>query len=570
MGKTKKQSTPVCEESKTLETLNAELKREIQERVQTEKALRESEERYRTILETIQEGYFETDLRGRLTFFNEAVCRRLGYSKEELLGMDFRKYTTPASAEKMIQVFSEILMTGKPPKVTDYELVGVDGSRKILEFSTSLIRDGQGDPIGFRGVARDVTERRQAEEALKASEKRYMNLVENSPDIIYSLDPEGRFTFVGGALRSLLGYSPPELLGKHFQHIMSPEDMNRTEGRFNERRTGKRATRRFEICLVLKTKDQERKEPVFEVHAFGVYDEAQSNQDKRFLGTYGVARDISESRRAEEQLGKTCRELQETRDTLLQSEKLAAIGRLMAGVGHEILNPLNIISMRLQMLKLSEGLNEKDGDALVVCEHQVTRIAKILDSLSQFSRAPKEEPALNDLNEVVRHVLTLFAPRFKEENIQVQEKYDSALPLMFFAKSRIERVFFNIISNAREAISASERRIVTVTTMRPSSGDHVQVIVSDTGTGIDIQNMNRIFDPFFTTKKRDEGTGLGLFLSYGIVKDHGGRIWAENNDGGGASFFVHLPVVTQKDSRPLRDEPHPARKEISPQEMMET
>jgi len=570
MGKTKKQSTLVSEDSKTLETLNAELKREIQERVRTEKALRESEERYRTILETIQEGYFETDLRGRLTFFNEAVCRSLGYPRETLLGIDYRKYTTPQSAERMFRVFHEIYTTGRPSRITDYEIATANGDRKVLELSTSLIRDGKGEPAGFRGVARDVTERKKAEEALEASEKKYMNVVENSPDIIYCLDPEGRFTFVGGALKSLLGYSPQELLGRHFQSIMRPEDGNRTEGRFNERRTGKRATRRFEVCLVPKSKDRERKEPVFEVHAFGIYDEAQSNQDKRFLGTYGVARDISESRRAEEQLGKTCRELQETRDILLQSEKLAAIGRLMAGVGHEILNPLNIISMRLQMLKLSEGLNEKDGDALVVCEHQVKRIAKILDSLSQFSRAPKEEPALNNLNEVVRHVLTLFAPQFKEENIQVQEKYDSALPLMFFAKSRIERVFFNIISNAREAISASERRIVTVTTMRPSSGDHVQVIVSDTGPGIDIQNMNRIFDPFFTTKKRDEGTGLGLFLSYGIVKDHGGRIWAENNDGGGASFFVHLPVVTQKDSRPLRDEPHPARKEISPQEMMET
>jgi len=109
-----------------------------------------------------------------------------------------------------------------------------------------------------------------------------------------------------------------------------------------------------------------------------------------------------------------------------------------------------------------------------------------------------------------------------------------------------------------------------VTTTRPSSGDHVQVIVSDTGPGIDIQNMDRIFDPFFTTKKRNEGTGLGLFLSYGIVKDHGGRIWAENNDGGGASFFVHLPVVAQKDSKPSADALHPKGKETSPQKTIET
>jgi PAS domain S-box-containing protein len=422
-------------------------------------------------------------------------------------------------------------------------------------------------------LKRDLEERMRMERSLRESEKRYRTILqtiqENSPDIIYALDPEGHFTFVGGALKSLLGYSPQELLGRHFECIMRPEDVNRTEGRFNERRTGKRATRRFEICLVPKTRDRERREPVFEVHAFGVYDEAQSNQDKRFLGTYGVARDISDSRRAEEQLGKTCRELQETRDMLLQAEKLAAIGRLMAGVSHEILNPLNILSMRLQMLKLSEGLDAKDGDALVVCENQVKRIAKILGSLSQFSKVPKEEMTLNDLNEVVRRVLTLFAPQIQEEDIRIQETYDSALPLMYLAKSRIEQAFFNIISNAFEATSGREKRIVTVTTMRSSSGDHAQVIISDTGPGIDLQNMNRIFDPFFTTKDRSEGTGLGLFLSYGIVKDHGGRIWAENNDGRGASFFVQLPVVAQKDSKSSRVEPHPEGGKTSPQKVME-
>jgi signal transduction histidine kinase len=255
---------------------------------------------------------------------------------------------------------------------------------------------------------------------------------------------------------------------------------------------------------------------------------------------------------------------------LLQSEKLAAVGRLMSGVSQEILNPLNILSMRLQRLKSSEGLNEKDAEALAVCENQVKRIAKILGSLSQFSRVPKEESTLTDLNELVRDVLRTFAPQFKEENIRLQERYDPALSPMFFSKSRIEQVFQNIVSNALEAVSASEKRMITVTTTKPSLGDHVQVIVSDTGPGIDIQNMDRIFDPFFTTKKRIEKTGLGLFLSYGIVKDHGGRIWAENNDEGGASFFVHLPVVTQKDSRPSADALHPAGRETSFRKTMET
>jgi len=425
MGEKKKQSAGIAEDPKTLEKLNADLRAEIQERVRTEKALRESEERYRTIVESIQQ---------------------------------------------------------------------------------------------------------------------------NSSDIIYSLDPDGRFTFLGGALKSLLGYSPQELLGKHFQCIVRPEDMNRTEGRFNERRNGKRATRRFEICLVPKAKDQERKEPVFEVQAFGVYDETQPKSEGRFLGTYGVARNITDNRRAEEQLGKTCRELQETRDLLLQSEKLAALGRLMSGVAHEILTPVSIISMRLQMLKLSESLDEKAADALAICENQVKRITRILGKLSQFSRVTKEERTPNDLNEAVGHVLTLFAPHFKEENIRIETAYEPGLPLLSFARKRMEQVFFNVISNALEAMSGMEKRVLTVSTARTSSGDDAQVVLSDTGPGIDIQNMNRIFDPFFTTKNRTEGTGLGLFLSQGVVKDHGGRIWAENNGAGGASFFIQLPVLRNKGS----------------------
>lgn len=401
-------------------------------------------------------------------------------------------------------------------------------------------------------LKREIKERVRTEKVLKESEERYRTILEiiqeNSPDIIYCLDPEGRFTFLGGALKSLLGYTSQDLMGRHFQSILRTEDLNRTEGRFNERRTGNRATRRFEVGLVPKTKDLERKDLVFEIQAIGVYDEEQPNQKKRFLGTYGVARDITDTRRVEEQLGKTCRELQETRDMLLQSEKLAAVGRLMAGVAQEILNPVHIITAKLQILQQGGLVDDKTAESLLVCEKQVERITKILDNLSHFSRVPREEMALHDVNEVVRHVLNLHAPQMKREKIQLEEAYDPALPQVTFSRSRMEQAFFNIISNAVEAMSAKEKRVLTVTTSKTFSGDYGQVIISDTGTGIDIQNMSRIFDPFFSTKKQSERTGLGLFLAYGIVKDHGGRIWAENNEAGGASFFVDLPLVRQKQS----------------------
>jgi len=422
---------------------------------------------------------------------------------------------------------------------------------KTNEPSTGICADSQPLEKLTAQLKQEIEKRVKAEETLGRIEERNRTILDtiqqNFPDLLYCLDPEGCFTFLGGPVKRLLGYSPEELLGKPFQCLLRPEDLNRTEGRFNERRSGSRLTRRFEICLVPKANDREKKEPVFEIHAFGIYAANQPKSAKRLLGTYGVARNITDSRRTEEQLGKTCRELQETRDLLLQSEKLAAMGRLISGVVHEILNPVNIISMRLQMLKLGNSIDEKATETLEICENQVKRITRILGDLRQFSRMTKEEKTPNNLNEVVGHVLGLFGPQFKEENIRVETAYETALSPMPFARSRMEQVFFNVISNALEAMSGREKRVLTVSTARTPSGDHAQVVLSDTGPGIDIQSMNKIFEPFFTTKDRTQGTGLGLFLSYGIVKDHGGRIWAENNGAGGASFFIQLPVMRHKE-----------------------
>jgi len=189
--------------------------------------------------------------------------------------------------------------------------------------------------------------------------------------------------------------------------------VSRTEGRFNERRTGNRVTRRFEICLIPKAKDRERKDPVLKSMRSAFTMKRSRARTKDFLD-FGVARDISDSRRAEEQLGKTCRELQETQDMLLQSEKLAAIGRPDGGVAHAILNPVNILSMRLQMLKVSEHLNEEMTDALGICENQVKRITKILGTLSQFlkGRPRKRQRSIISMRCPTR--IDLYAPKSKK------------------------------------------------------------------------------------------------------------------------------------------------------------
>jgi signal transduction histidine kinase/pSer/pThr/pTyr-binding forkhead associated (FHA) protein len=255
-----------------------------------------------------------------------------------------------------------------------------------------------------------------------------------------------------------------------------------------------------------------------------------------------LKKELDERRRAEEALGKTGQELQETRDMLVQSEKLAAIGRLSAAVAHEILNPVNIISMRLQLLGQKEDLPSAVKDTLAICKNQLNRIVEFTEDLGQFSRSSKKQISMSNLNEIIKHTLVLSDPQFKEYDIKTDVKYDAALPLIPLDKDRIEQVIFNLIYNATEAMAGSETRILEIKTGLSAPGDYVQVIISDTGTGIEVSHMDKVFDPFFTTKDPGQGTGLGLFISYSIIHEHAGRMWAENNAWGGASFFIELPA----------------------------
>ena len=390
----------------------------------------------------------------------------------------------------------------------------------------------------------------EADGAPEALERRYRALVENSPDIIYILNPEGNFIYLGGNFESHLGFTAEELTGKHFTSIVCPEDLKKAEWRFNERRTEKRCTKGLEVHLIRKEggrKHFDMKYLPVELYAVGVYDKPISSGDRTFLGTYGLARDITKRKRAEEQLKSTGRELEQTRDMLVQSEKLAAIGRLTAGVAHEILNPVNIMSMRLQLLKQTEGLSDRIRDVLDICTNQVNRIIEITKDFGQFSGIRKKHISMNDLNEVVGQVLDLCAPQLKEENIKTDIQYYPELPPIPMDRDRIEQVLFNIISNATAAMEGQGDKTLSVITNPAPSEDYVQVIISDTGPGIDHNFMNRIFDPFFTTKDPAQGTGLGLFISYGIISDHRGSIWAENDEWGGASFLIELPVSREKD-----------------------
>jgi len=207
----------------------------ITERRRAEETLRESEEKYRAILEHIEEGYYEVDLKGNITFCNDCLCRILGYPREELLGTNNCRYMDPVSAKRVFESFNKVFLTGEPSKGVDWELIRKDGSIRTVEISVSIVRAGNGEPVGFRGILRDVTEKKQSEAALRENEEKYRELVDNAPAGIYEVDfIQRKFITVNDVMCEYTGFTKEELLGN-----MSPFDILTDESKtlFMERMT---------------------------------------------------------------------------------------------------------------------------------------------------------------------------------------------------------------------------------------------------------------------------------------------------------------------------------------------
>jgi diguanylate cyclase (GGDEF)-like protein/PAS domain S-box-containing protein len=258
------------------------LDRDVTERIQTEEALRKSEERYRTILDTIEDGYYEVDLAGNMTFFNNAMCRIAGTSYEELMGMNQREYVSPETAKEMYRVFGEVYRTGKPAELTDYEIIRPDGTKRIVGLSTTLMRDSEGAPVGFCGITRDLTERKRAE-------RLYQTVAEQSFAGIYVIR-KGIFLYINARAAGYTGHTPEELMGKDPMSIVHPDDRKTLAEHAREMLKGKRKSF-YEYRMVTKTGDIRW---IIETVTPIVFEGKPA--------TLGSSMDITDRKRAEEEL----------------------------------------------------------------------------------------------------------------------------------------------------------------------------------------------------------------------------------------------------------------------------
>jgi len=307
---------------------------DITERKRMEDALGQSEERYRTILEDIQEGYFEVDFAGNFTFFNDSLCQFLGYTKEELMGMNNRQYTDKENARKIFQTFNKVYNTGKSTEGFNWQLIRKDGTKKYVEASISFKKDSSGRSMGFRGIARDITERKNAEEDLKASERKYRLLADNIQDVIFVLDMNLKYTYISPSVKTMRGYEPEEAMKQTPAQTVTPSSLNLALSILSEiMELEKSEHRDINVSRTFQV-EMSRKDGTTvwtEVKASLIRDENQ-----RPIAIMGVTRDITEQKKSEEELQKTLGRLRKSIDTTIQVLVSAVESRDPYTAGHQL------------------------------------------------------------------------------------------------------------------------------------------------------------------------------------------------------------------------------------------
>ncbi len=392
-------------------------------------------------------------------------------------------------------------------------------------------------------------ENRRMQQRLRLSEYRYRFMVQKSPDLIYTLDAAGRFTFVNQAAETVFGYRRTDLIGRPYQFLLGEEDREKARWHIHERRTGARSTAGYETRFKPGPRKLYRDGgaetiPV-ELNATGIY--ARSRSNLSYIGTYGVVRDISYRKMLEAQL--------------LHARKMEAIGNLSGGIAHDFNNLLMGIqgNVSLMLAELSEA--HPHLDRLQQIEQHVQAGAGLTRQLLGFVNGGAVEMRRLDINAIINNQNRMFGRTHREITITTK-----LVPEVWPIKAdtvQIEQVLLNLYINAWHAMPrGGELRITTANVtlseddpLRRSSqllpGRYVAITVSDSGCGMDRQTLQKIFDPFFTTKPKGRGTGLGLATAYAIIKNHGGHIRAASREGHGSLFSILLPASDGKiHSRP--------------------
>jgi len=480
-------------------------------------ALRKNETRFTELFESLQEGIYITTPDGSILDANPALVRMLGYeSKEELLKRRVPEIFVDQAERKDIkeQIERQPMIQGR-----EITLIRKDGTSIVCLNTAASVRDNSGRVVRYQGALMDITERREIEHRLHQQQEFARRLVDNFPDLILVLDTTGHYTFVSPRCEDILGYGINEAQSMQFGGRTHPEDLPAALSVYKDILDGKQTFSSLEIRVRHKLGDWRR----IRFNVSPLCDERGNIEGAVLSG-----RDVTDLKRLEEQL--------------IQAEKLAAMGQMLAGVAHELNNPLTAILGVTELLRERVGSDESVKRQLELTHRQARRAARIVQNLLEFSRPASPQKRLLDVNSIVERTLQLHEHSLRRNNIEVDFRPNPATPGVIGDANQLIQVLLNLVTNAEQAIR-EVRDAGRVQIRFTSIGTRLLITVQDDGVGIRPEALPRIFDPFYTTKRPGGGTGLGLSICMSIIREHGGNIEVETLPAGGSAFTISLPVA---------------------------
>jgi PAS domain S-box-containing protein len=508
--------------------------RDITERMRAQQSLRESERRFRLLVEAVVDyAFYMLDPGGMVVNWNAGAQRMKGYRPDEIVGRHFSEFYTKEdrAAGLPLQVLETALREGR------CELEGwrlrKDGSRFWASAIVDLIRDENGEVLGFAKITRDITEQRAAQVALQESERQLRLLVRGVTDYaLFMLDPNGIVTNWNVGAERIKGYLADEIVGQHFSRFYT--DHERAAG-FPARALATAAREgRYEAEGWRVRKDGS-------MFWANVVIDAIRDEQGVLVGFAKITRDITERREAE-------RALQEAQVQRAHQQKMEALGQLTGGVAHDFNNLLMIVSGHIRTLKKLAAQDPKAARAAEAIELASQRGASLTRQLLSFSRRQVLNPVSYGIGERLEALRPMIAGSIPGSIALRIDIPASVWPTMVDV-GEFELALINLALNARDAmpdggiisITAENARLRRADRVHDLEGDFVALTVADTGSGIPADILPKVFDPFFTTKPGSKGTGLGLSQVHGFAHQSGGAVRAASELGRGARFTMYLP-----------------------------
>ena len=543
---------------------------DISERKQAEQALAHERDLLGTLMDNLPDYIYFKDRQSRFLRTNMALAKAFGLSDPgQAVGKTDFDFFTAEHAQQAYNDEQEVITTGKPMTGKEEKETWPDGRVTWASTTKMPFRDVNGAIIGTFGVSRNITERKQAEEALRTSEERYRELFENASDLVYTADLEGRLTSLNRVAERTLGYSREEAARMNLRQLVDPRHWQRVEQTRKRLLAGDSA-----VTLELEITAKDGRRVMLEVNPRLIY------KGGKPVGTQGIGRDIT---------GREEREME-----LRHAQKLESVGRLASGIAHEINTPIQFVgdntrfvrgSFRCLQTLLSKYQElrdaaasgavspdllaevrrvEEESDCAYLLEEipkaltqtldGVTRVATLVRAMKDFAHPESKEKAAADLNKAL--LSTLAVARNELKSVAHVETDLGDLPPVVCNVSDLNQVFLNLLVNAAHAIGdvvkgTGKKGKIRVRTA--TEGKTVLVTITDTGCGIPEGIRTKVFDPFFTTKGVGRGTGQGLAIARSVVVErHKGTLTFESEVGKGTSFYVRLPVESEEYSGKTR------------------